>query len=432
MKTIENQIGKSYNRLTVIEHLGLKPEGRQNKFFVRAKCVCGKEIEVTLTRLARGGTKSCGCLLKEHSSALCIARNAKFNNLKLAPGRRFGKLIVIEDLGFQFYDKHPRRMSVVKVQCDCGKVTLKPRTPILGGNIKSCGCALVEHGRALGLSRAKIPGVAAAHASYCAYTKSARNRELEWGLTETDFITITSQQCFYCGALPSNVSKSGVYRGNYVYNGIDRIHNDKGYVPGNCIAACFVCNRAKSNMKFDAFMDWIEKFRRPRGDVEISRIVDKHGRVIPLEEAVRREWLAPKSDPLIRPYVDDTRNLWLDQGRQITLYAVGFRSPISDYTVQKFGVGTGLTPARVTDVALQAPIVLNNGNILKTIDAVDFLSPFTCRFAFTLATDDANGYLISELGLFSGGNAIVARKVRAVSINKTSDFSPTCTWRVRF
>ncbi len=122
----------------------------------------------------------------------------------------------------------------------------------------------------------------------------------------------------------------------------------------------------------------------------------------------------------------------MDQGRQIVAYAFGFRSPISDYTVQRFGVGTGLTPAKVTDVALQAPITLNNDLTTKEIDAVDFLSPFVVRVAFTLATDDANGYLISEMGLYSGGEALIARKVRSVSINNTSDFSPTLTWRIRF
>lgn len=86
----------------------------------------------------------------------------------------------------------------------------------------------------------------------------------------------------------------------------------------------------------------------------------------------------------------------------------------------------------MTDVALESPVALNTGSTTKPIDSVDFLSPFVVRVAFTLATDDANGYLLSEMGLFSGGGALIARKVRSVSINKTSDFSPTLTWRIRF
>ena len=176
---------------------------------------------------------------------------------------------------------------------------------------------------------------------------------------------------------------------------------------------------------------------RPRGILTISGIKLADGKRLSTQQAVDYGWISPAGGQfagwgLERHEVPLGENLFVDQGRQLVAYCFGFRSPISNYTVQRFGVGTGLTPAKVTDVALQSPVVLNNGSTTKPIDAVDFLSPFVVRVAFTLATDDANGYLLSEMGLFSGGEALIARKVRAVSINKTSDFSPTLTWRIRF
>lgn len=176
---------------------------------------------------------------------------------------------------------------------------------------------------------------------------------------------------------------------------------------------------------------------RPKGILTISGIKLADGKSLSTQRAVDYGWIAPVRGQftgwgLERHEVPLGENLFVDQGRQIVAYAFGFRSPISNYTVQRFGVGTGLTPAKVTDVALQTPVVLNNGSTTKEIDAVDFLSPFVVRVAFTLANDDANGYILSEMGLFSGGEALIARKVRAVSINKTSDFSPTLTWRIRF
>jgi hypothetical protein len=54
------------------------------------------------------------------------------------------------------------------------------------------------------------------------------------------------------------------------------------------------------------------------------------------------------------------------------------------------------------------------------------------RVSFTLALGDANGYVITEMGLYSGNSTLMARKIRAVAVNKTSDFSPTLTWRIRF
>jgi len=177
--------------------------------------------------------------------------------------------------------------------------------------------------------------------------------------------------------------------------------------------------------------------KRPEGILTISGIKLADGKELSTQQAVDYGWISPVRGEfagwgLERHEVPLGTNLFLDQGRQVVAYAFGFRSPISNYTVQNFGVGTGLTPATVTDVALQAPVTLNNASTTKPIDSVDFLSPFVVRVAFTLATDDANGYILSEMGLFSGGGALIARKVRAVSINKTSDYSPTLTWRIRF
>ena len=176
---------------------------------------------------------------------------------------------------------------------------------------------------------------------------------------------------------------------------------------------------------------------RPKGILTVSGIKLADGKVLSTQQAVDYGWIKPVTGQfagwnLERHEVPLGENLFVDQGRQVVAFAFGFRSPISTYTVQRFGVGTGTTPARVTDVALEAPVVLNTSTTTKPIDAVDFLSPFVVRVAFTLANDDANGYILSEMGLFSGGEALIARKVRAVSINKTSDFSPTLTWRIRF
>jgi len=176
---------------------------------------------------------------------------------------------------------------------------------------------------------------------------------------------------------------------------------------------------------------------RPKGILTVTGIKLADGKSLSTQQAVDYGWVNPARGVfagwgLQRHEVPLGENLFLDQGRQVVAYAFGFRSPISNYTVQRFGVGTGLTPAKVTDVALQAPIVLNTGTTTKLIDAVDFLSPFVVRVAFTLANDDANGYLISEMGLFSGGEALIARKVRAVSINKTADYSPVLSWRLKF
>ena len=176
---------------------------------------------------------------------------------------------------------------------------------------------------------------------------------------------------------------------------------------------------------------------RPEEFVTISGVKRTDGRLITTQQAVDYGWIVPSGPQpagwgLERHEVPLGDNLFVDNGRQLLAYAFAFRAPLQNYTCQKFGVGTGTTAARVTDVALESPITLDNGLWTKAVDLIDFLSAFVVRVAFTLSITDANGYVISEMGLFSGNNTLITRKIRAVSINKTSDFSPTITWRLRF
>jgi hypothetical protein len=177
---------------------------------------------------------------------------------------------------------------------------------------------------------------------------------------------------------------------------------------------------------------------RPQGLVSISKIVDASGKEISSQQAVDYGWVKPMAGKvrgwdLPRNEIPLGENMFLDQGRQLLTYAFAFRSPIENYVCRRFGVGTGLTAARVSDVSLEAPITLaSTGLITAPIDSIDFLQAFLVRVSFTLALGDANGYVITEMGLYSGNSTLMARKVRSVAVNKTSDFSPTLTWRIRF
>jgi len=174
---------------------------------------------------------------------------------------------------------------------------------------------------------------------------------------------------------------------------------------------------------------------RPVGALFVSRVTDGFGKDIPLDRAVKYGWL-PKVPTVVMdgvPGLSLGPNLFLDQGRQLLAFCFGFRAPISDYTCQQFSVGTSTTAPAVTDVALEAPIYLASTTSTQApILGVDFLTPFVVRVSYQIAIGDANGYLITERGLLSGNGTLFARHVSAAGINKTSDFSPTLTWRIRF
>ena len=177
---------------------------------------------------------------------------------------------------------------------------------------------------------------------------------------------------------------------------------------------------------------------RAEGLVTVSKVTLADGKKLSLRKACDYGFIVPRRVPAgwdVGPNeVCLGKNLFLDQGRQLLAYAFGFRAPIQNYTCQKFGVGTGLTAAQVTDVALEAPVALASQSNATTapVTSIDFLTAFVVRVGFTIATTDANGYLLTEFGLFSGNGTLLTRFIRNVGINKTSDFAPTLTWRIRF
>lgn len=62
IKRINVQIGDKYNRLTIIEDLGIHITSGGNKLRIMlCKCDCRKITKVTLNQLRQNGTVSCGC-----------------------------------------------------------------------------------------------------------------------------------------------------------------------------------------------------------------------------------------------------------------------------------------------------------------------------------------------------------------------------------
>jgi 5-methylcytosine-specific restriction endonuclease McrA len=72
----------------------------------------------------------------------------------------------------------------------------------------------------------------------------ARSRGLEYMLTPDQHDALVTGRCVYCGARPDP------------FNGIDRVDNERGYVEGNVVTACFDCNRAKGQMTVGEFERW--------------------------------------------------------------------------------------------------------------------------------------------------------------------------------
>lgn len=174
---------------------------------------------------------------------------------------------------------------------------------------------------------------------------------------------------------------------------------------------------------------------RPTGFLYCTGVNDAAGRPVALDKAVRYGWIKPGEVPdgftLPAGSVPIGSNLFLDGGRQYAVYAFAFRAPAQNFTLQKFGVGTGTQAASATDVALSNPVAFADAAYTKNVDAVVFPAPFTLQAQFTIGANDCNGYLITEFGLFSGDGTLLVRIVRP-GLNKTADFAPALSWEGRF
>lgn len=86
-----NEIGNVYGYLTVIERA---PNNKDGRAMWKCKCKCGNEVIVLGKHLRSGNTKSCGCYQKERAAESNLKRGGDLT------GRRFGKLVVLEEAGF--------------------------------------------------------------------------------------------------------------------------------------------------------------------------------------------------------------------------------------------------------------------------------------------------------------------------------------------
>lgn len=94
------------------------------------------------------------------------------------------------------------------------------------------------------------------------YQQEARRRGFVFDLDEDTFARMTKQKCAYCGQSPQTIHKARGKVSNavpYIYNGIDRVDNLRGYIVGNCVPCCPVCNRAKTTMGKEEFLSWAKR-----------------------------------------------------------------------------------------------------------------------------------------------------------------------------
>ena len=152
----------------------------------------------------------------------------------------------LEAISFEFVKNNS---TYWKFKCDCGNYKILKSNKVLSKNstTKSCGCLKKENTN----SAFKL--------ILRTYKNGANRRNLSFELTEEQFKTITSKSCHYCGIIPSKTSKTPI--SIYNYNGIDRKNNSIGYTIENSLPCCTLCNKAKRDLDYNIFINWIKQIK---------------------------------------------------------------------------------------------------------------------------------------------------------------------------
>lgn len=150
--------------------------------------------------------------------------------------------------------------------CQCGTNKNCTTSTVYQNKIFSCGCYLKEwryFKDPKPRNDIKPNGGSAANYVYWYYKRNALKRNVQFELSKETFLEITKQNCTYCEIAPFKKYKHSHHKnsGYFVYNGIDRLDNNKGYVKGNMTPCCFICNRAKGELTLDEFYQWIDRIK---------------------------------------------------------------------------------------------------------------------------------------------------------------------------
>lgn len=103
------------------------------------------------------------------------------------------------------------------------------------------------------------------------YKRQAKQRGLPFELSKEQFRKLVFKDCYYCGEPPMNVTKR--HSDEVRYNGVDRLDSLQGYIEGNCVPCCVVCNRMKMDLSLSVFLERVQRI--------VSKLFNKN--TVPLE-----------------------------------------------------------------------------------------------------------------------------------------------------
>jgi hypothetical protein len=181
-------------------------------------------------------------------------------------GQRFGRLVIVGGYIPSSKLTKKRQQPTVLCICDCGSGEKRySLNSLRQGTTTSCGCFRIENSSKMGKINGRDGGLK--RRKYSPKESSARDLHQKYikrnpgNLDFETFFKLTQLTCHYCGAMPYQIYsvKNATSNGNFVYNGLDRIDNSKGYDLDNVVTCCGICNTMRSTLSVKDFYNHIIK-----------------------------------------------------------------------------------------------------------------------------------------------------------------------------
>lgn len=245
-------VGTVFGQLTVESIAGRRGKNAKSADdYWNCVCECGGRIEVAERSLARGRTRSCGCI-----------------NAPDLTGRKFGRLTVLGPYESDKTDQQRRWLCVCS--CDLKSQVIRTTTQLCGARGScDCGCANRERLKAFWETKRRPIEEIGQYRVFLSLKSSAKKRNLSFHLSQACVAKLTPQPCFYCGTPPSHTLRVPItahagpggtrYIGEYKYSSLDRVDSLRGYEESNVVPACWQCQVAKSDRQTTDFIGWVHR-----------------------------------------------------------------------------------------------------------------------------------------------------------------------------
>jgi hypothetical protein len=151
----------------------------------------------------------------------------------------------------------PNGKGAWHVQCSCGYEGVCSSHAFRTGRSTQCiACSYGVKSAAERSGRILPSGESGFRRKLRTCKRQAKERSLSWNITDEETKQLFLSNCHYCDAIPAQqvYGEQGDAHGLFVANGIDRVINEIGYEPDNCVPCCGPCNRAKDTMTSDEFI----------------------------------------------------------------------------------------------------------------------------------------------------------------------------------